>query len=182
MSKKEEPTYHDLNKRLSDEEIAESFVLRSTLAEEERQLAEEEFKKLRMRQLMNMSDDQILQGELIRMKLLMKDYFQQDVFLSRFSFGNQLKKYISLLNISHAQFADDIHLHKTKLSRLINSREKPNIELMYRLEVHSGSVIPATYWYKLFSKQVEAEIKSNENMRAIESEKVKNALNVKRSA
>jgi transcriptional regulator with XRE-family HTH domain len=182
MSKKNEPTYEKLRKALSDEEIAESYVLRSTMTEEEKSQAEAEFKKLRMQRLKSMSDEQVLQSELMRMKLLMKDYFKQNIFLPSFSFASQLKKYIALLNVSHTKFASDINIHKTKLSRIINSKENPNIELMYRLEIHSGAMIPATYWYRLFSKEIEEEIKTDQEKRAIESEKVKNELKFKLSA
>ena len=167
---------------MTDEEIAESYVLRSTLTEEEKAQADAEFKKLRLKKLKSMSDEQVLQSELMRMKLLMKDYFKQNIFLPGFSFANQLKQYIGLLNISHTQFAADVNIHKTKLSRIINSKENPNIELMYRLEIHSGAMIPATYWYRLFSRQIEEEIKTDQESRAIESEKVKNELKFKRSA
>ncbi len=73
MSKLKEPTYEDLRKELSDEEIAESFVFRSAMTAEERNQADEEFRKLRFERLKEMSDEQILQSELMRMKLLMKD-------------------------------------------------------------------------------------------------------------
>lgn len=60
MSKKKEPTYEDLRKELSDEEIVESFVFRSTMTAEERKEADEEFRKLRFEKLKDMSDEQIL--------------------------------------------------------------------------------------------------------------------------
>ena len=74
MSKKNEPTYDQLKKTLTDEEIVESYVLRSEMTEEEKTEAEDEFRKLRMEQLKSMSNQQVLQSELMRMKLLMKDY------------------------------------------------------------------------------------------------------------
>jgi len=182
MSNKKEPTYEKLSQYLTDEEIAESYILRSTLTKKEKAEAEEEFRKLRMERLQAMSDEQVLQSELMRMKLLMKEYFQQNTFLEMFSFANQLKKYITLLKISNAQFAADIDIHKTKLSRLINSKENPNVELMYRLEVHSGKMIPANYWFRLHVRKLEEEIKSNQEKRALEARRVKNELNFKLSA
>lgn len=182
MSKKKDPTYKSLRKYLSDEEIAESYVLRSTMTADEKLQAEEEFRKLRMERLKSMSDAQILQSELLRMKLLIKEYINQNAFLPEFSFANQLKKYVELLKVPHSKFAEDIHIHKTKLSRLIHAKDHPNEELMYRLEIHSGSMIPATYWYRLHTKKIEEEIKTNQEKRATESEKVKNELNFKLSA
>jgi len=97
---------------------------------EEKKVAALELRKLRLERLKSMSEQEILKGQLIRMKLLMKDYFELATFLKDFSFANQLKNYIDLLKITHRQFAEDIGIHKTRLSRLINDREDPNIELL----------------------------------------------------
>lgn len=182
MSKRKEPTYEDLSKKLSDEEIAESFVFRSAMTGEERNQADEEFRRLRFERLKEMSDDQILQGELVRMRLLMKDYFKQPEYMESYSFPNQLKKYIGLLKKTRADFAADLDIHKTKLSRILNNKENPNIELMYRLEHHSGNMIPATYWYKLHSRKLEEDIRMDEIKRAEEYKRVKNRLEFRRSA
>ncbi len=58
MTKTKQPTYEDLTKELSDEEIAESFVFRSTMTAEERKQADEEFRKLRFEKLKEMLDEQ----------------------------------------------------------------------------------------------------------------------------
>ena len=168
MSKKKEPSYEELSKKYSDEEIAESFVFRSTMTEEEQLEADKEFRKLRFELLKNMSDEQVLHGELLRTKYLMQDYFAQDVFLEEYSFSNQLKHYIGLLKKSMVNFASDIGIHKTKLSRIINDKENPNIDLMYRLEQHSGKMLPATYWYKLHSRKIEESIKKDDEKRTQE--------------
>lgn len=178
MSNKKEPTYEELSKVYSDKEIAESFVFRSNMTDEEKEVADAEFKRLRFEQLGNMSDEEILKGELIRMKLLIKDYFEQPDFVEEYSFSNQLRKYIFLLKKTMTAFAHDIDLHKTRLSRILNNRESPNIELMYRLEHHSGMMIPATYWYRLFTKKQEEEIKSDSKKRTAESQRVKNELKI----
>ena len=122
MGKVNEPGYKELSKYLTDEEIASGYVFRSSMTDEEKEEADQEFKKLRLQQLQAMSDEQILQSELMRMKLLIKDYLQQSEFLPGFSFANQLTKYIQLLKITHTQFAENINIHKTRLSRLINER------------------------------------------------------------
>lgn len=176
MKNKKEPTYTQVKKRLSDEEIVDSFVFRSDLSDKEKKLADEEFLRLRLENLKKMSDNQILHSELIRMKLFMKDYFEQSIYDASFSFSEQLKKYIELLKKTHTEFAQDIDIHKTKLSRLLNNKENPNIELMYRLEIHSGKLIPANYWYKLHSKRLEQEIKDNTDKRKKEYKRVKNKL------
>jgi len=181
MTKKKEPTYEELSKNLSKEELVESFVFRGTLSGDEKKKADEEFLRLRLQKLKNKSDSQILKGELIRMKLLMQDYFDQNIYEEGYSFSMQLKKYIEILKITHTLFASDIDIHKTKLSRLLNAREHPNIELMYRLEKHSDTIIPATYWYKLHSLMLENEIKIDDKKRAAEYKRVKNVLSFKRT-
>lgn len=182
MMNKKEPTYNKVQTRLSDEEIVDSFVFRHDLSEKEKKEADEELLRLRLKRLKEMSDEQVLHSELMRMKLLMKSYFKQNKFDENFSFSNQLKKYIELLKKSHIEFARDIDIHKTKLSRVLNDRENPNIELMYRLEKHSGKLIPANYWYKLHSKKLEQEIKINKDKRKEEYKRVKNQLKFKISA
>ena len=182
MSKKKEPTYQELRKKMSDEEIVESFVFRSTMTDEERKQADEEFRKLRFESLKKMSDEQILQSKLMRMRFLMKDYFKQSEFIESYSFSSQLKKYIGLLKKTRKDFAADLDIHKTKLSRILNDKENPNIELMYRLEHHSGNMIPATYWYRLHSRKLEEDIKRDSIKRSEEYKRVKNRLKFKKSA
>lgn len=182
MSNIKEPTYEDLRKNMSDEEIVESFVFRSAMTEEERIQANDEFRKLRFESLKNMSDEQIQQSELMRMRLLMKDYFKQLEFIESYSFSSQLKKYIGILKKTRTDFAADLDIHKTKLSRILNDKESPNIELMYRLEHHSGNMIPATYWHKLHSRKLEEDIKMDTINRSEQYKRVKNSLKFKKSA
>ena len=152
------------------------------MTQEEQLKADEEFRKLRFELLKNRSDEQVLHGELLRTKYLMQEYFEQQLFIEEYSFSNQLKNYIRLLNKSMVDFASDIGIHKTKLSRIINAKENPNVDLMYRLEHHSGKMIPATYWYKLHSRKLEEDIKKDGAKRKEAGEKVKNGLRFKLSA
>ena len=48
---------------------------------------------------------------------------------------------------------------------------------MYRLEWHSGKMIPATYWFRLYAKKLEHTIKENQEKRTEANKKVKNELN-----
>jgi hypothetical protein len=50
-SNSKEPTYEDLKEIYTDEDMAESFVFRSTMSVEEREEAEEKLLKLRMESL-----------------------------------------------------------------------------------------------------------------------------------
>ena len=75
--------------------------------------------------------------------------------------------------------ADNLNIHPTKLSRLINGKENPNIELMYRLEEHSGGELPAFYWWRLHAKELEHKIRTDLEKKLEEAKKVKNALHIR---
>lgn len=173
---KYEKIYEEINKQLSVEEIVSQYVFPSDLTEKEKIEIEKEFSAIRLKSLKERTEEQRLLSELMRMKLLIRDYLERSGFEKDFSFANQLAGYIRILGRNHKRFADEIDLHPTKLSRLLNDRENPNTELVYRLEKHCGNIIPAIYWWKLYSKRLEEEIKTDEEKRKIESEKVKNNL------
>ncbi|MCB9290570.1 MAG: helix-turn-helix domain-containing protein [Lewinellaceae bacterium] len=173
---KYEKIYKELRKQFSDEEIVERYVFPDDLSEQERKEIEDEFRKLRLKTLKERTEKQRLLSELMRMKLLVKDYLERSHFEEEFSFPNQLEQYIRILGRSKKDFAGEIGLHPTKLSRLLTGRENPNVELAYRLEKHCGNIIPAIYWWKLHAKKLEEEIKTDEETRRVEREKVKNDL------
>ena len=171
-----EKVYKELRKQFSDEEIVERYVFPDDLSEQEKKEIEEEFRELRLKSLKERTEGQRLLAELMRMKLLIRDYLERSGFEEGYSFYNQLEQYIKILGRRKKDFANEIDLHPTKLSRLLNNRENPNVELAYRLEKHCGNVIPAIYWWRLHSKRLEEEIKTDEKKRKIESSKVKNNL------
>lgn len=51
-----------------------------------------------------------------------------------------------------------------------------NVALTYRLKKHSGGLIPATDWWKLHAKKIEANIRNNQKERLEEEKKVKCGL------
>ena len=174
--KNNENIYRELSKQFTDQEIVEGYVFPVDLDEQEKEAIEAEFRVLRLKALKESTEEQRLLSALMRMKLLIKDYLERSDFENDFSFALQLEQYIKLIGRSQKDFAAEIDLHPTKLSRLLNGRDNPNNELMYRLEKHCGNVIPAIYWWKLYAKQLEDEIKTDERLRRIEWEKVKNNL------
>ncbi len=172
----QEELYKNLQKELSDEEIAEGYLFPENPEPNEKENISHEFRKLRFKALMERTEEQRLLSELMRMKILMREYFEQSRFDHHFSFSKQLEQYIKVLGRSQKEFAQEIDLHPTKLSRLLNDRENPNIELAYRLEAHCGNIIPALYWWRLFAKSIEESIKTDQDKRSFESKKVKNQL------
>lgn len=173
---KYEKIYQQLREEFSDEEIAAGYIFPDDLDQKEKEEIEREFKKLRLKALRERTEEQRLLSELMRMKLLMRDYFERGGFEDEFSFSKQLEQYIKILGRNQKEFAAEIDLHPTKLSRLLNDRENPNVELTYRLEIHGGNIIPAIYWWKLHAKRIEEDVRTDKESRKIESEKVRNQL------
>jgi len=87
-----------------------------------------------------------------------------------------LNEYLKEVDKKQKDLAEDIGLHVTRLSRILNGKEKLSLSMAYRLEAHSGDLIPAILWWKLVQKEVEQEIKTNEEQRKTEKEKVKHIV------
>ncbi len=178
--KKSEKMYNELRKTLTDQEIAESYVFNDdSLSDEEQDAAEREFRELRLKQIQSMTEKQKLFGKLMQMKYSMLDYFDSGKFDPEFRFSSQLKKYSLIINRTNKSFAADLDLHYTKLSRIINGKDNPSVELMYRLEEHSKGEIPAHYWWRVHSKELEHKIITDLEKRVKESKKVSNSIDIR---
>lgn len=171
--------YKELKKKYTDEEIAEGFVFNETLPPAEQAAVDEAFLKIRLERLKNMSDQERLIANLLQFKYLTKRYLEQDEYDEAYSFANQLRKYIKVTNRNNKEIASDLDIHPTKLSRILNDRENPNIELMYRLEKHSSNEIPTYYWWRLYSRELEHRIRTDLQKKMDEASKVKNPLEVR---
>jgi len=84
-----------------------------------------------------------------------------------------------VINRTNKEFAEDLDVHQTKFSRILNGRENPNIDLMYRLEEHSSGEIPAHHWWRLYSLELEHKIKTDLGRKIEESKKVKNQIKLR---
>ncbi len=67
-------------------------------------------------------------------------------------------------------------MHYTKLSRLLNDKELPNLDILYRIEIHTGKVISALRWWKLMIKKMEMDIRLDETARMEAAAKVENMV------
>lgn len=171
-------SYESLSKEYSDEELSESFVFPSQLEGDEKKAAHAKFLKMRMELLKNMTPEEIMFGELIRMKLLQSDYFKTDSYDPGLSFTAQLKEYMRITRKSQSELCSDIGIEKTKLSKLVNGKLKPNVELMFRLEKHSQNTIPALNWYKTYLKDLEKELNDNIELKQAQYRFVKSSIDL----
>ena len=166
--------YKSLKEKYTEEELADSMLIPQQLSEEEQKRANEEFAVLRKRHRQEMSEkDKMLSG-LLSIKYQVQQYIQAGVFDESFRFGNVLKRYLQVVNRTQKELSTDINIHPSRLNRIINGKEKTGKGIIYRLEKHSGDLIPAIYWWKLMQKEVEQEIRTEQEERENEKMQVKN--------
>ena len=174
--KRYEKIYNELSKKYTDEEIGEAMLIPEDLTEEEKEKATEELLAFRFKLIQEQTEEERIYSDLLRFKYQMEDYIKNESFIGEKSFGKHLEEYARILKRTKKKVSEDLNVHYTRLSRIINDREEPNIELAYRLEKHSGNLIPALFWWKLIIKKQEAFIKKDKKTRIEEASKVRNAM------
>lgn len=177
--KKFEKIYQELSKKFTDEEIAEAMLIPQDLTEKEKEAANEEMRRIRLKLLSEQTEEQRIFSDLLRFKYQLEDYLKKGVFNEEKTFGNYLNEYVRILKKTKKELANDLSTHYTRMSRIFNDKEDPNVELTYRLERHSGKLIPAVLWWKILIKKQEFEIKKNQESREQEWSKVRNALEIR---
>lgn len=168
--------YQKLREQYTDEEIADSMLIPADLSEEEKEKGANELRAFRLRILSEMTEDQRLYSDLLRFRYLLEDYIENRDYDENMNFGVQLEEYVRILKRTKKKMSEEIDVHYTRLSRIINNRETPNIAFIYRLEEHSGGLVPALTWWKLLVKKQEFEISRDKKTRKIEAAKVKRAI------
>lgn len=170
--------FQQLAQKYTPEELVDAYMVPEILPEEELQLANQMLKEIRLQKIANQTEEQRLLSDLLRFKFQVEDIVKKADFKPESSFAKFFEAYIQLLHISKKQFAEDIGLHYTKLSRILNDREEPNVELAYRLEKHSNGLINAETWWKLSILKQAYKISQDNVTRTTEGNKVKNALQI----
>ncbi len=172
---KYEKIFEELKGKYTLEEIAESHVFPSELSPEERVEAEKEFVKYRMEQRANRTPEQIRHAALMVLKYHIKINID-DSSASNKTSAQFIQQYIKITNKKQKEVADDLSINPSTLSRILNGKESIGKALAYRLERHSGNLIPAIYWWKLAQKEIEQDIRTNVVEREKEAKKVKNII------
>ena len=171
-----EEIYKKLKAQYTDEEIADSMMIPADLTPEELEEANKELRAFRFKLLAGMTEEQRVYSDLLRFRYQMEHYISRMGYDSTMDFGTQLEEYIRVLNKTKKKVAEELAVHYTKLSRVINNREAPNIEFIYRLEEHSGRLVPALVWWKLLVKKQEFQLLSDNETREAEASKVQPAI------
>ena len=112
----------------------------------------------------------------MRLRFQIEDYLKQKDFSEEKTFGKFLTEYVRIIDRTKKRFSEELKIHYSRLSRFINDKEEPNIELIYRLEKHSSNLVPAILWWKLVSKKQEYLIQKNKTLRSEEAAKVESVI------
>ena len=173
---KYEKIYQKLRKKYTDEEIADSMMIPADMTKEEKEQSNKEIKEYRLNSLRNMTDEDRIISDVMRLRFQIEEYVKKGKFSFEKTFGKYLEEYIRVLKKSRKEISEDLSVHYTKLSRIVNDKEEPNIELSYRLEKHSGNLIRAQVWWKLMILKQEFIMARDEETKKREQKKVKNYL------
>jgi hypothetical protein len=162
---------------LTPEELVEAAIFPSDLNPEETKAMALEMRELRMSRLAGLTEEEKTYANLVRLRIQMERYLLDEANLEiEKSFGFFLKIYQTLTGRNQRALALDLGVHHTKLNRLLNDHDFPNLAFIYRLEKHSGKMIPALLWWKTANKKTEFLIHSDKITKIKEGEKVSNGL------
>lgn len=163
-------------------DMRESEIVKSMLISESEQISEKEHKEFLKRRvdLMNSrTKEELIVSNLLQFKYEVETYIELGIYDSRYSFSKCLKRYMNILNKSSKDITEELTIHKTRLSRILNAREEANSTLSYKLEKHSGKLLPAIFWWKLIALKKDYEIRTNKKERKDASRKVKSIISAK---
>lgn len=126
----------------------------------------------RMERWKNMTKEDHLRADLLQVKYQMEDVIESLEYHGTMNFGHFLAAYIRAVQKKQKEFAAEISIDETRLSRIIHNKEFPNDELFIRLELHSNNTIPALSWFLLAEKEKAYNISTNKELRKKEKKNV----------
>jgi len=165
-----------LTKKYTAKELAGSFVFRNTLTAQQTEEAGNQLAEARKKAKKQHTPQDILYAGVLQLRYQIEEYTESTRYNAQLSFGYFLRAYIKLNYKNNKDFAKDIHLDETELSQILNGHRDPSEKTLIRLELHSGNVLPALYWFKLLEKEKEYELETDNVLREREEKYVKNRL------
>lgn len=157
--------YQKLKEKFTLEELADAVMVSEELSEEEERKERKAFAKLRLERKANMSDKERLLSSLLSMKYQMKSYIESREYDKEKCFGCFLKSYIKITGRTQKKIAQEIGVSVARIRKILKGKEVIGEAIAYRLERHSGEIIPAIFWWKLMQKEVEQAILTGEDKR-----------------
>lgn len=96
--------------------------------------------KERLKNMKNLTREQIIRAKLMQLKLKMEDYVKQPVYDDQNHFSDFLKTYIDTIYPNRIKFARDINITPIRLSQVLNNHREPKEEFIMKLMIHSEKV------------------------------------------
>jgi len=168
--------YKELAKKYTKEELVEGFVFPADMTELEKEKADKELWSYRKKQLLKRKPEEKLYSGLLRMKYELEDYVESNEYDEEKTILYYLRDYLSIIKRKQKELAADIDVHPTRMNRILKGKERLSLSIAYRLEGHSGDIIPAILWWKLVQKEIEQEIRTDEAEKEKEKRRVKNII------
>ena len=169
--------YRKLSQKYTDEEIAESFILPLNLTEKEQKEMHDAMRDLRKNQRAAMTEQEKMYSALMQLKYQIVNSTDQE-YDPENSFSKYLMRYMAVVKKTQKEMAKDIGMTSKALSEILTNAKEPNQGVFFRLENHSGSLIPALLWWKLIIRKQEHEITKDKQKRKEEYAKVKNSVRI----
>jgi hypothetical protein len=110
---------------------------------------------------------------MMRLNCLIRRYLQKSDYLPTYSFEACLQEYLKIWGKKQVAIAEELQLHPSKLNVYLSGKEHPNLAVLYRLEKHSGGLIPALLWWQVAARKIEQQIQNDTENRQREGAKVK---------
>ncbi len=169
-------------KQLSPQELVEAYVFPHDLTPEEKKAADEELIRLRSERWKEMTPEQKLYANLLGLRFRMQDMAGARKISEPSDFSVALREYLEILHKNPAELANEIDIPSAELKKILEGVTEPGTPILYRLEKHSGKVIPALLWWKLLAKKWEYNIQKDQETRKKEGKHVKNELRFQSNA
>ncbi len=161
---------------LTDEQIAENFVLPVKLSPKQRAEASAGLAAARKMSMAKMTPADKLMARILQLRFQLEDYLQSESYQPAKSFGHFLGEYQRLGGRKRKEFAAEISIHESMLSQLISDRREPAEQILIRLELHSRKNIPASYWFGLVEKKKAYRLQHDNRIRQREKKNVKSSM------
>ncbi|MGB3776960.1 MAG: hypothetical protein WA960_01270 [Tunicatimonas sp.] len=169
--------YQKLSQKYTDEEIAESFILPLNLTEKEQKEMHDTMRDLRKKQRAAMSEQEKMYSALMQLKYQIINSTEHE-YDAENNFSNYLTRYVAIVDRTRKEMASEIGITPRALSEMLANIKEPDQGVFFRLENHSGGLIPALLWWKLTIRKQEYEITEDKQRRKREYAKVKNSVRI----
>ncbi|MEV4886024.1 hypothetical protein MRBLMN1_004581 [Chitinophaga ginsengisegetis] len=159
-------------KKNYEEELSVDNIYPHGLSREEKAAADREMAAFRMEQWNKMTKADHLRADLLQVKYQMESVIESLEYQGSLHFGYFLSAYIRAVQKKQKEFAAEISIDETRLSRIIHNKEFPNDELFIRLELYSNNTISVLSWFLLAEKGKAYNISTNKELRKKEKKNV----------